>query len=122
MANFDCSFNTHFRQWAEMSSTEKSIFVRDFVIPFKPHDFFFTIDQSTGLVNDAREVGLVEQVVHSTSIQSQESLMFDHFAEAIWKNEIQDSFWSRISLLTQKVLDACLKSSQQSGQLVFMTN
>jgi len=102
-----------------MSSAEKSVSVRDFVIPFKSDSSFYTIDSSTGLVNDAREVGLEEQIVNLTNSKSQESLMFDHFAESVFRNEVKDSHWSKISLLTQKVLDACLKSSH-TGQPVHL--
>jgi predicted dehydrogenase len=48
---------------------------------------------------------------------SQETNLFRRFAELVLSGK-PDPTWGEIALKTQKVVDACLKSSQQNGALV----
>lgn len=51
---------------------------------------------------------------------SQESAMFETFSRIVLSRRL-DPHWPQISLLTQRVLDACLASAKQSGIAVEVT-
>ena len=49
----------------------------------------------------------------------QETAMFEKFSEIVLSGK-RDPFWAEVSLLTQKVLDACLQSMKLDGAEVLV--
>jgi len=122
-ADFYCSFITENQQWAIASGTKGAMHVSDFVLPFYGKESTYTVSKPRFEVRGCQFNMEGRQRVVSISEPSnnapdaQETRLFRRFGEFVLSGQ-PDSFWGEIALKTQQVIDACLKSSRLSGQLV----
>lgn len=119
-ASFYCSFETEHQQWFNLSGTKGHVVIDDFVLPYNGPEVSFTIEQSFfemekcqfRMERHPRRVAVSEYAdSHPTS---QETKLFRKFGDLVLGGE-PDSHWPEISLKTQRVLDACLKSARDGG-------
>jgi predicted dehydrogenase len=119
-ASFHSSFLSENAEWAHVSGTKGSLFVSDFVLPFAGDTTRFTVRNPEFVLNkcqfhmheNRQEESLSEP--DSNAPGSQESEMFRTFSALVLEQTI-DAHWPRITLLTQRVLDACLESARRDG-------
>lgn len=122
-ASFYCSFTTANAQWAIISGSNGLLQVSDFVLPFSSTQTKFSLTRSEFVLNacqfDMHEGCTIEALDEPSSNApgSQESGLFQTFSDLVLSGKIDDH-WPRISLLTQRVLDACLRSAHQDSTLV----
>jgi predicted dehydrogenase len=122
-ASFYCSFENEHQQWVNLSGTGGHIQVSDFVLPFHGPELAFEIEQAHFAVEGchfhmerhSRRVATREYSdSHATA---QESRLFRKFGDLVLGG-VPDPHWSDISLKTQLVLDACLKSAREGAREV----
>lgn len=121
--SFYCSFETEHQQWLNLSGTRGHITMNDFVLPFYGAEVGFEIEQAHfetdvcqfRMERHSRRVAVREY--DSNHPTSQETKLFRTFGERVLSGEI-DPQWPRITLQTQQVLDACLRSARAGGQPV----
>ncbi|MEZ5990003.1 MAG: gfo/Idh/MocA family oxidoreductase [Planctomycetota bacterium] len=122
-ASFYCSFSAAHAQWAMVSGTGGLLKVPDFVLPFFGEQTRFSVARSEFAQNvcrfDMHEGDISERLNEPSNNApgSQEAGMFETFSRVVLSGNL-DLHWPRISLLTQRVLDACLASAKQSGRAV----
>jgi predicted dehydrogenase len=122
-ASFYCSFTAANAQWAIISGDGALLQVSDFVLPFSAPDTSFRLTRSDFKLDrcrsDMHEGSEVETIDEPSSNApgSQESSLFQTFSRLVLTRE-RDSRWPRISLLTQRVLDACLLSAREGSRVV----
>ena len=122
-ASFYCSFSAAHAQWAMVSGTGGLLRVPDFVLPFFGEQTRFSVARSEFAQNvcrfDMHEGDITERLNEPSNNApgSQEAGMFETFSRILLSGNL-DPHWPRISLLTQRVLDACLASAKQSGRAV----
>jgi predicted dehydrogenase len=121
-ASFYCSFNAAHAQWAVISGDKALLQVSDFVLPFSGTQTHFSLTRSEFVLDRCqfdmhagRQVESVDEP-SSNAPGSQESNLFQNFSALVLSGR-RDPQWPRISLLTQRALDACLKSAH-AGSLV----
>lgn len=117
---FFCSFETEHQQWFNISGTKGHIAIDDFVLPYTGTEVAFSIEQAHfemdkcqfHMERHPRRVAVHEYGdSHRTS---QETKLFRKFGELVLGG-VPDPHWPDISLKTQQVLDACLRSARESG-------
>lgn len=119
-ASFYCSFSAAHAQWAMVSGSEGLLRVPDFVLPYSGERTRFSVTRSEFALDvcqfDMHEGGKTERMDEpaSNAPGSQEARMFETFSSLVLSRRL-DPHWPQISLLTQRVLDACLQSARQSG-------
>ncbi len=119
-ASFYCSFLTEHQQWANISGTRGYLHVRDFVLPFFAPELRFEVSNSVfniqccdfNMEDHTRQVAVPEY--GNANSNAQETRMFETFARLVLAGQI-DPTWGQISLTTQRVLDACLRSARAGG-------
>lgn len=119
-ASFYCSFLTQHQQWANVSGTKGYLHVRDFVLPFSGQEMIFEVSNSVfdvrgcdfNMEDHTRRV-YVPEASHGTA-DAQEANLFTSFARLALSGQ-PDPTWGEISLNTQRVLDACLRSARAGG-------
>ena len=111
-AGFHCSFRAANQQWANISGVNGSLRVPDFVLPNSNNDVAWEVNF---LPVRKAETGLYLET--PTTPDSQEALMFRHFASQI-RTGSQNEEWPASALTTQQVLDACLASAHANGTMV----
>lgn len=125
-ASFYCSFTTANAQWALVSGTKALLQVSDFVLPFSGSQTKFSLTRSEFVINgcqfDMHQGSCVEALDEPSSNApgSQEAGLFQTFSELVLSGQI-DPHWPKISLLTQRVLDACLQSARQGAAPVVLS-
>ena len=119
-ASYFCSFNAAHSQWAVVSGEKALLQLSDFVLPFAGDRTHYTLTRSQFDVNGCRvdfrpnqEVTELEEPANNAP-GSQESGLFRDFSQLVLDGRI-DRSWDGISLLTQRALDACLRSARQNG-------
>lgn len=122
-AGFYCSFEAGDQQWARVSGTTGSLVVEDFVLPVFGAELLFEVRryalQKYGCdfnLEAARRICSVPEYSNSHA-NAQESLLFRRFNELAQSGK-PDPSWPEISLRTQRVLDAILKSGREGGTAV----
>jgi predicted dehydrogenase len=122
-ASFYCSFTAANAQWAIVSGDKGLLQVSDFVLPFSgPQTQFsltrsdFVLDRCQFDMHEGRQIETIDEP-SSNAPGSQESGMFQTFSKLVLSGKI-DAHWPHISLLTQRVLDACLLSAKQGSKVV----
>lgn len=122
-ASFYCSFTTAHAQWAVVSGANALLQVSDFVLPFSgPQTRYsvtrsaFAIDGCRADMHEGRQIEALDEPSSNAS-GSQESGLFQTFSQLVLSGH-SDPRWPQISLLTQRVLDACLRSARQGSQVV----
>ena len=119
-AAFHCSFIAEKAQWAIIHGSRGYLHVSDFVLPYSGSSTRFSLTQSVFETKacqfDMHEGRTDEQLPEPSSNArgSQESRMFQTFSDLVLSGK-RDGHWPDISLKTQQVVDACLKSAQQGG-------
>ncbi|MEO8270916.1 MAG: Gfo/Idh/MocA family oxidoreductase [Aureliella sp.] len=122
-ASFYNSFVTENQQWAHASGSRGYLRTDDFVLPFHgpevdvltAQDVFAIDNCSFHMQHYLRRHAVAEaDAGHATA---QEVRMFRHFSDLVLSGQ-RESAWPVWTLQTQKVLDACFKSSQQDGAAV----
>lgn len=116
-AGFYCSFETEHQQWANVSGSKGHVHLRDFVLPFygaeasfEVNNAFFDVDTCQFHMEDhARRVAVPEYSDSHRS--SQETKLFRKFSELVLGGT-PDPHWPEITLKTQAVMDACLRSAR----------
>ena len=122
-SSFYCSFTTEHQQWANISGTEGFISIEDFVLPYRERNPRYELVKSEfemkgcdfGMRRNGSFVDFNEP--SDSAPGSQESLLFRDFNRAVTSQKI-DPNWALHSYLTQRVLDALMKSASQNGQLM----
>jgi predicted dehydrogenase len=120
-ASFYCSFEAEHQQWINISGTKGHIAVNDFVLPYHGPELGFDVEQAhfeTDLCQFHMERHTRRVTVREYSdshASSQETKLFRNFGNLVLGGMI-DSHWPEISLKTQRVLDACLKSAGNGGE------
>jgi predicted dehydrogenase len=122
-AGFYCSFNAENQQWAVISGTKGALHLADFVLPFYGSEARYAVSQPCFSVRgcqfnmEGREQRYSIHEYSNNAPDSQETNLFRHFANLVLSGK-PDTTWGEIALKTQRVVDACLRSSQQEGKLV----
>lgn len=120
-ASFYNSFRTNHQQLGHISGDKGYLQVNDFVLPFlgntssfevANHNFVeegcrFTMEQHS------RQVGVAEY--SNNAADAQETQLFRKFSELVLSGQ-RDPFWPEVSLKTQLVLDAALRSANHQGR------
>lgn len=122
-ASFYCSFRTEIHQWANVSGTKGYLHVHDFVVPYFGCESAFDVRNAT-LHRDGCDYNMERHdrrfAVNEYSngmANSQETNMIRNFANIVASGKL-DSTWGEITLKTQQVLDACLRSAREDGRLM----
>jgi len=122
-ASFHCSFDAAHAQWAIVSGEKGLVRLDDFVLPFAGNETRYTLTRAEFAVNGCRadmrsgtQNALVGEPPNNAP-GSQESALFADFSALVLSGQIDPS-WGQISLLTQRVLDACLRSATADGVAV----
>lgn len=116
-ASYYCSFTAAHAQWAVVSGVNGVLQLSDFVLPFSGNTTRYTVTRSrfdvVGCQADMHAGQQVEEVEEPSNNApgSQESALFRDFSQLVLDGRLDPS-WGRISLLTQRTLDACLRSAQ----------
>ena len=122
-ASFHCCFNAAHAQWAIVSGENALLQVSDFVLPFSGDQVQYSLTRSIFVVDGCRadmHAGQQTKALTEPSNNasgSQESQLFEDFSKLVLSKNINPR-WPRISLLTQKTLDACLISALQGSMPV----
>lgn len=122
-ASFYCSFTTANAQWAIVSGAKGLLQVSDFVLPFSGPQTKYSLTRSEFVLNrcqasmhQGQQIEALDEPSNNAP-GSQESGLFRTFSELVLSGKI-DPHWPQISLLTQRVLDACLTSARKDSQPV----
>ncbi len=124
-ASLYCSFEVEHQQWVDISGTQGRIVVSDFVLPYHGPEIGFDIEQARFEVDGCHfrmERHSRRVATHESSDShptAQETKLFRHFGEIVLGGKI-DPHWPEISLKTQQVLDACLRSAREGGREVVL--
>lgn len=119
-AAFHCSFIAEKAQWAIIHGTRGYLHVPDFVLPYSGAQSRYSITQSQfevkGCRFDMHEGRTDEQLDEPSSNApgSQEANMFHTFSDLVLSGK-RDEHWPEITLKTQRVLAACLRSANMGG-------
>lgn len=122
-ASFYNSFITENQQWAHVSGNKGFLQIPDFVLPFAGGPTRFSVTKSkfkvTGCQFDMNENSTTEHIDEppNNAPGSQESNLFREFSQLVCGGK-RDPHWPRITLLTQRVMDACLKSARSGSVAV----
>jgi predicted dehydrogenase len=117
-ASFYCCFTAAHAQWAVVSGENALLQVSDFVLPFSSEFTTYSLTKSNFTIDGCRadmHGGKETQSLQEPSNNapgSQESRLFETFSKLVVSKKL-DPQWPRISLLTQRVLEACLESAHQ---------
>lgn len=122
-ASFYCSFTTTNAEWAIVSGDKGLLQVSDFVLPFSGAQTKFSLTRSEFVLNgcradmhEGRQIEALDEP-SSNAPGSQESGLFQTFSQLVLSGKL-DPHWPKISLLTQRVLDACLLSARQGSSVI----
>jgi predicted dehydrogenase len=120
-ASFYCCFTAAHAQWAIVSGENAVLQVDDFVLPFSGHEAKYRLTKSNFIVDGCRADMHSGQDQRTSSEpsnnapSSQECRLFETFSNWVLSGKL-DPQWPKLSLLTQRVLDACLQSAHQGSK------
>ncbi len=122
-ASFYCSFRAENQQWAYVSGTAGYLHVQDFVVPFYGCESAFDVNAPAlrplgcdfNMESHPRRHAANEY--SNGKPNSQETNMIRAFSRIVASGQLEPS-WGEIALKTQQVLDACLRSAQEDGKAV----
>ena len=122
-ASFYCSFLAEIQQWANLGGTKGFVHVPDFVLPRYGAEVAWEVSNPVYNVIGCN-FNMEEHVRHfaareysNSAENSQETNMFRRFGELALSGE-PDHSWDEMTLKTQQVLDACLRSARSGGTIV----
>ena len=121
-AGYYCSFQTENQEWLHISGTKGSIQIRDFVLPFFGSSSEIQVSQPRfefkgcdfNMEEHTQRISVPEY--SNSDAHSQETNMFREFGRLALSGK-PDPTWGHWSLTTQQVLDACLHSARNGGEL-----
>lgn len=114
-ATFDCSFRRSLRQWAEVASSARTLYLDDFVVP-QEATAAFTI--STAAIGEKALYFPKETLSEQrTGPCSQNAALVRKFSELVLSGA-RDEFWPHVAMQTQRVIDACMASAAKDGVFV----
>lgn len=117
-ASFYNSFLTAHQQWVHLSGDKGSVQLNDFVLPYFGSQLEFEVANPRFVANGCtfvmeRNSRVVPVHEYSNSEPTaQEVNLFRNFSQLVVSGK-PDSHWPEISLKTQQVMDACLKSARE---------
>lgn len=122
-ASFHCCFSAANAQWAIVSGEKALLQVSDFVLPFSgAHTQFtltcsdFVLDRCRADMHGGQQIEVLGEPSNNAP-GSQEAGLFHDFSALVLSGKTDDH-WPRITLLTQRVLDACLLSAREGARVV----
>ncbi len=126
-ASFYCSFLTENQQWVSVSGSKGAVQMQDFVVPYYGCEVAFEVTNpilkiqgcNFNMEDHRQRVAVPEYSAGADN--SQETHMFRNFSKLVQSGKL-DTSWNEISLKTQLVIDACLKSARQNGAEVELTD
>jgi predicted dehydrogenase len=118
-----CSFLTEHQQWANVSGTKGYLQVNDFVLPYFGPEVSFDVSNAVfdlqccdfNMEEHTRRVSVREY--SNSAANCQETNLFRNFAALALAGQ-PDPKWGDITMKTQKVLDACLRSAREGGRII----
>ena len=119
-ASFYCSFLTEHQQLAHLSGSKGNLRIDDFVLPYYGNRIGF---QSSNAEFDCdvcdfrmerKEANHQVDEYASSHISSQETNLFRNFSNLVLSGK-PDDHWPKITLLTQKLMLACMESAEKGG-------
>ncbi|MFO0921943.1 MAG: Gfo/Idh/MocA family oxidoreductase [Pirellulales bacterium] len=122
-ASFYCSFLTHHQQWVHISGDKGYALVQDYVLPYHAPEVSFEVSNNEFLIDGCdfhmEKHTRVEAVYEYSSGRkpSQEVNLFHHFND-LFLTKKRDLSWAKMTLDTQRVLDAVWQSAQQGSTLL----
>jgi predicted dehydrogenase len=123
-ASMHCSFVAQHCQLAMVSGTKGYLMVQDYVLPFDgANDLQYQVLNSAFGAEGCKFTMAPGRAIHqvaeipSNGPGSQESRMIQTFSANVLKGQ-PDPFWPELTLKTQRILDACLKSGRNDGESV----
>ncbi|GEP44191.1 Gfo/Idh/MocA family protein [Brevifollis gellanilyticus] len=124
-ASFHCCFAAAHAQWGIISGEKARLEVSDFVLPFSGTHTQFTLTRSEFVLDRCRADMHGGQQIETlgepsnNAPGSQEAGLFHTFSALVLSGK-RDAHWPKITLLTQRVLDACLLSAREGSRAVSM--
>lgn len=126
-ASMHCSFVSQHCQLVMVGGTKGYLTLQDFVLPFEgstqlEYQILNSAFGSQGCqftMNPGRATHKVDEIP-SNGPGSQESRMIQTFSANVLKG-VPDPFWPEVTLKTQRVLDACLKSARSGSSAISLT-
>ncbi len=122
-ATFYNSFLTQNQGWLHVSGSKGHLRVDDFVLPYLGGTAEYTVSNPEFVADGCQFTmdphirrGAVEEVANNHPT-AQETKLFRTFAELALSGT-PDPFWPDISVKTQRILDACLKSARNDGETI----
>ena len=122
-ASFYCSFLTEHQQLAHISGSKGNMRIDDFVLPYFGNRLQF---QSSNAIFDCdvcdfrmerREQAYQVEEYASSHPSAQESNLFRNFSKLVLGGT-PDPQWPKITLLTQKIMMACMESAENGNKEV----
>lgn len=118
---FDTGFDAQFTNTLEVGGGAGTVYLRDLVIPRRETEAGFVVTRGNGLVDGDTRVGTVEETRIVTNDIPQEAAMWARFAQEVEGCQAAgqpDRHWLRIAAMTQRVLNAAMRSAQNGGATV----
>lgn len=119
-ASFYCSFQTALQQWAHISGTRGMLSLPDFVLPlygceaaFETNSLKFNVSGCSYHWESHPKRYAVNEYSDGKP-DAQETNMMSNFADLVLSKKVDES-WGEIALKTQRVIDACVRSSRENG-------
>lgn len=122
-ATFFNSFRANQQQWAHVSGTKGYLEIDDFVLPYFGNEVSFDVGKHAFAAhgcyfNLEKHLQTHQLREYSNNAENaQETGLFRNFGELVL-SRTRDEFWPSVSLKTQLVLDAALKSARAGGLAV----
>ena len=120
-ASFYCSFLTEHQQLAHLSGSKGNLRIDDFVLPYFSNRLGFVSSSAKfdcelcDFRMERREVlHEVDEYANSHS-SAQETKLFRTFSNLVLGG-VPDGHWPMITLLTQRIMMACMESAQNQGR------
>ncbi|ETO19957.1 hypothetical protein RFI_17264, partial [Reticulomyxa filosa] len=112
IASFDCSYHSPLRQNAEIVGEKGTAEIRQWSLPSEKQ-CFYTVQYSTLNPYDCSEY--IKSAKFTNCTQEVEMI---HRMSRIHQTQKAEGIWPLLTLMTEKVLDACRRSIDRSGELV----
>ena len=112
-ASFYCSFVAPNQRWVNVTGTQGSLRMDDFIHPFNSHEPAYQLNDVTTAVKICDCAGPHDQSIS----KAQDVNMFRNFARQVFSGRLNED-WPQWAMKTQLVQDACLASALKGGQPV----
>lgn len=122
-SSYYCSFRTELQQWGHISGSKGSLYLDDFVLPFYGSASAFTTNtpifnvKGTRYHMESHPKRYDVPEYSDGSPNAQETNMIRTFSALVQSRKL-DPFWPEVALKTQLIMDRCLESARQGGEMV----